>query len=103
MSSRRPLRNRWRRLSQFILFIGVSFAAGCVEPYSPSIITEDYRILVVDGFFVGNDSSFFRLSRTQQLESSVTSKPELRARVVVEGEDGTSYEFKELGKGKYGL
>lgn len=103
MSSRRPLRNQWWRLSQFIVFITVSFVVGCVEPYSPSIITEDYGILVVDGFFVGNDSSFFRLSRTQQLESSVTSKPELRARIVVEGENGSSYEFKELGNGKYGL
>jgi hypothetical protein len=76
---------------------------SCVEPYSPSIVTEDYGLLVVDGFFVGNDSSFFRLSRTQKLDSDVTSKPELHARIVVESENGSAYEFIEMGKGKYGM
>lgn len=103
MSCRRPSIKRTWRLSNFIPFICVFIIISCVEPYAPSIITEDLGLLVVDGFFVGNDSSFFRLSRTQQLESSVTSRPELRARVVVEGENGSEYEFTELGNGKYGL
>jgi hypothetical protein len=92
-----------RMLSKCFLFASISFLISCVEPYAPPVIADDFGLLVVDGFFVGNDSSLIKLSRTQNLESEVNSKPELHATVVVQSESGSEYPFIELGNGRYGL
>ena len=103
MSSSKPTHHKAWAPSNFTLFACLSLVMSCVEPYAPTIIADDYRLLVVDGFFVGNDSSFLRLSRTQKLESEVSSKAELHATVIVEGDNGSKYEFMELGNGRYAL
>jgi hypothetical protein len=72
----------------------VSFALlmclGCIDPYAPDLLSIDYGILVVDGFFVPNDTTRIRLSRTVTMDSPGNSAPEPSADVRIEGDNGFS-------------
>jgi Domain of unknown function (DUF4249) len=84
-----------------LLFICVA-AGGCLQTYIPPPIANPAADLVVEGFIDnGGDSTIFSLSRTFPL-SALAATPELKAKVVVEGNDNTSYPLPELGNGLYG-
>ena len=63
---------------------------GCIDPYAPDLLSIDYGILVVDGFFVPNDTTRIRLSRTVTMDSPENSAPEPLADVKIEGDNGFS-------------
>jgi len=77
------------------------FFTGCVEPYVPSLIVIDHDLLVIDGFLVGNDSTFIRLSRTQVIAEDTASQPEPGAFLQIESENGNKYLLAEKNKGLY--
>jgi hypothetical protein len=49
----------------------------------------------------GSDSTFIKLSRTVNIDSNVSTKPELNAMVSVEGDQNASYPLREMGNGTY--
>jgi hypothetical protein len=74
----------------------------CKEVYNPPLVKNNPFLLVVDGIIIsGNDSTLLTLSRTKSLTDSNPSIKELGANVLVVGESGVTYSFRELGKGKY--
>jgi hypothetical protein len=79
-------------------------AASCVEPYAPPTVSSPEKYLVVEGFLnSGNGSSSIRLSRTQNLKETGPIPVELKATVLIEGEQNTTYPFTEAGNGVYTL
>src|SRR5688572_8658517 len=90
------MRYRTRIILCLFLFIN-----ACVEPYMPSVIVNDYNYLVVDGFLVGNDSTYIKLSRTQVIAEASTFEAELRALVQIESESGKLYSLTEKNNGWY--
>lgn len=96
------MKNNRKKYYQLVLFI--ILALGCKESYEPAAITIDRNYLVVDGFINSNRDSLttITLSRTRPLtDSTFTSDPELRARVVIQGEGGDSYTLQERANGVY--
>jgi len=89
-----------RYITRIILCICL-FVNGCVEPYMPSVIVTDYHYLVIDGFLVGNDSTFITLSRTQTISDATTFEGEPRALVQIESESGKIYTLVEKDNGQY--
>ncbi len=91
----------FRTLIGIIANTVVFLVTGCVEPYLPPPITIDHNYLVIEGFLVGNDSSFITLSRTQIIGNPASHEVELQALVEVEGENGTKYTLSKKGNGQY--
>ena len=81
----KPLRQLARMISGLLLM-----CLGCVDPYAPDLLSLDYGILVVDGFFVPNDTTRIRLSRTVTMDSPENSAPEPSADVKIVGDNGFS-------------
>lgn len=78
-------RRRWGARTAF----GFLFAClACIDPYAPDLLSIDYGILVIDGYFVPNDTTQIRLSRTATMDSPVNDVPEPPARVRIEGDNG---------------
>jgi len=77
------------------------FANGCLEPYAPALVTVDYNFLVIEGFLVGNDSSFVKISRSQPIGDATPYESEIHATVEVEAENGTKYSLSEKSNGVY--
>ncbi len=76
-------------------------AGACLDPYIPPLIKAPNGILVVDGFLVGNDSSFIKLSRTASLDAAGTGGPERDAFVEIESETGETYAMPGNTNGMY--
>lgn len=78
---------------------------SCVEPFSPPEIESASRYLVVDGFLNANsaEGSQIKLSRTQNVSDKTAPKAELRAKVTVEGNQGSNFAFTETPGGVYTL
>jgi len=71
------------------LFSGlVMLCAACIDPYTTEFLSVDYGILVIDGYFVPNDTTRIRLSRTVTMDSPESIAPEPPAEVWVEGDNG---------------
>ena len=84
-----------------LLLIIISFV-NCKKPYNPPVITTPNNYLVIEGEInSGADSTFIKLSRTVNISSKISSKPELSAIVTVEGDQNTSYSLIETGNGNY--
>jgi hypothetical protein len=98
----RILENLFRtlKIKRVLCFAAVA-ATGCIEEYVPTIITTDHRYLIVDGFLVGNDSTFIKLSRSQLISDPADSQGESEASVEIEGEMGFTYLLSEKEKGLY--
>lgn len=79
----------------------VLIASGCKEAYDPSLQTGVLNYLVVEGFISGNGVTSIQLSRTQQLEEKGSIKSELKAILVIEGDNGNVYPLSENGNGFY--
>jgi hypothetical protein len=90
-----------RSILFFSFLLGI-LQITCREEYTPPAIGEDKKLLIVEGFAnSGQDSTTFTLSRTRKLVDTTTLIPELRASIVVEGENGGVYTIPEKGNGVY--
>ncbi|HTE00486.1 MAG TPA: DUF4249 domain-containing protein [Mucilaginibacter sp.] len=77
-------------------------ATGCKKPYNPIIADTNSNYLVVEGVIApGQDSTFFRLSRTVNVSTKQSFKPELFAQIAVVSDANTSYPLQEMGNGVY--
>ncbi|HEY4197472.1 MAG TPA: DUF4249 domain-containing protein [Mucilaginibacter sp.] len=75
---------------------------SCRKPYLPPVVATSNNYLVVEGVInPGHDSTIIRLSRTVSLSSTIGTKPELNATVVVESNTHTTYPLQEKGNGYY--
>jgi hypothetical protein len=86
------------------LFFCLAMAyVSCRKPYEPPVDTINTNFLVVEGFInTGNDSTIIKLSRTVPISEKGTIKPELRALLVIESENNTTYRLNEFKGGVYG-
>ncbi|MEJ1239959.1 DUF4249 domain-containing protein [Chryseolinea sp. T2] len=64
------------------------FCFACIDPYAPDVLNVDYGILVIDGYFVPNDTTRILLSRTVTMDSPDNMAPEPAAQVRIEGNNG---------------
>ncbi len=89
----------------FLLAILLLTLHACIEPFAPPEITSAERYLVVDGSLntSSQGSSQIKLSRTQNIYDNGGPKPELRAKLTVEGDKGSSFAFVEANQGVYTL
>src|SRR5580692_817948 len=91
---------------KYILYIiAIPIAVGslstCKTPYTPAPITAVNNYLVVEGLIDINDSTFISLSRTVGVMSASTVKPELKATISIQSNQGNSYPLTEVGNGVY--
>jgi len=88
---------------KYILYILIAISgSACKTPYTPTPITATSNYLVVEGLININDSTFINLSRTVGVMSTSTTKPELKATITIESnQGGTNYPLKEVGNGVY--
>lgn len=79
-----------------LFLIAALLAWSCIDPYNPPEINQDYQFLVFDGFLNinGTDTSWVRLSRTQNVHDPAGPQYETGAEVSVEGERGAVYQFQ---------
>lgn len=77
--------------------------SACIEPYETALSSQDYFILVVDGFFVPNDTTRITLSRTTTIDYTGDDRHESAAAVHIESDQGTSYALTTNGNGTYKL
>jgi hypothetical protein len=85
-----------------ILFVIAALSiTTCKTPYNPTPVATISNYLVVEGLINISDSTYIKLSRTVNLTSSKTLKPELNAIVTIESNKGVSYALAELGNGTY--
>jgi len=93
------------KLRYILYFIAVPIAIGtittCKTPYTPAPITAVNNYLVVEGLINITDSTYINLSRTVNLMSASTVKPELKATISIVSNTGSSYPLTEVGNGVY--
>lgn len=76
--------------------------SGCKKPYTPQTVSAPNNYLVVEGVIdTGPDSTFVKLSRTVDVSTKKSFKPELFAEVDVESDANVSYPLPEKGNGTY--
>src|SRR5882672_3993956 len=88
----------------FYLIVGSLYLlfAGCRQVYDLPNDVKNIKLLVVEGLLnSGNGSTTIRLSRTVDLRDTTTIKPELKAVVTVEAENGSVFTFTGNTKGEY--
>ncbi len=78
---------------------------ACVEPFAPPEITTASRFLVVDGSLntTPGGMSQIKLSRTQNVYDKGGPQAEIRAKLTVEGDQGSRFAFAEGEQGIYQL
>ena len=84
-----------------LLLAGIIAGAGCKDKYDPQLETPSTGFLVVEGFINGNGPTEITLSRSIKLEDSTDAQRETGATVVVEAENGPSFQLDETGFGVY--
>lgn len=78
--------------------------AACKKPYNPKIINSNNNYLVVEGVInTGNDSTFFKLTRTVNIADGVSPTGVNNCAVTVENEEGNSFTLQQIGSGKYAI
>lgn len=76
--------------------------AGCRDKYELPVRDTDVSLLVVEGILnAGTGPTTITLSRTVKLAEPTSFKPELQAKLTVEGKTGGSYNLTEAGGGNY--
>jgi hypothetical protein len=75
--------------------------SGCVDPYTPPIISTPQTYLVVDGAIRLNGVTKVHLSQTRSLSAGATSPVEAKATVAIQDELGTRYPLTEQAPGTY--
>ncbi len=92
-----------------ILFFGLllSAAGSCIDPFNPPEIDNTDTFLVYDGYVQANgtDTSWIRLSRTQNVHDPSGPAAERNATIKVESESGEVFTFlpSPAGDGRYYL
>jgi hypothetical protein len=90
------------KIGSFLSILLIAVLASCKKPYNPPVLNNPTGYLVVEGVInSGADSTFIKLSRTVNLSSKVTIKPETGATVTVQGDQNTSYPLTETSEGNY--
>ncbi len=87
-----------------ILYVTLSalILGSCIRTFNAPKGAVSQNYLVVEGFInVGNDSTYFTLSRSNSLSDSQIVKYESGASVIIEGTNNTSYPLTEGSPGKY--
>ena len=79
-------------------------ATACIDPYTPQVIQQDIRALVVDGFVNTSANTVeVDLSRTLPLLTEETYEPVTDALVTLETENGNYFSLSHIEGGKYRL
>src|SRR5690349_8659192 len=78
-----------RRRSR-LLAVLMMLCLACIDPYAPDMLSVDYGILVIDGFFVPNDTTRITLSRTVTMDAEQSAGSEPPATVRIESDHGFS-------------
>src|SRR5262245_26678835 len=76
---------------------------GCVEPYQPEVSQQTNDVLVVDGFFVPNDSTRIILSSSGPIDYVGSNLKQNSAQLQIEDDHGTVYALASIGDGVYVL
>ncbi len=85
----------------YILTLSI-LATACRKPYDPPVVQTDHRFLVVEGLInTGSDSTIIKLSRTVNIKSASTIRPELGATVTVESDQNNNYPLNDAANGNY--
>ncbi|MCB0776767.1 MAG: DUF4249 domain-containing protein [Chitinophagaceae bacterium] len=75
---------------------------GCKKPYSPSVISSNRSMLVVEGNLnAGADSTTLRLTRTFKLDDTARLIAENNAQLTIEGRDNSVRSLSGSGNGYY--
>ena len=75
---------------------------GCREYFDPPALKNTPKYLVVDGLLTSSpDSTSITLTYTRSLKDTAPGKPELNARLTVEGDGNTTIPLTEIGNGHY--
>ena len=92
------MKGRYRILCGVLTSLGF----GCVKPYNPAIVASNNNYLVVEGNInTGTDSTTIELSRTTNVASGITLKPELNATVVIQDNQNQAYNLTARANGVY--
>lgn len=76
---------------------------GCKQPFESPVRQLSKDVLCIEGFInTGGEVSIITLSKLQDLKDSIM-QPELKAKVLLEEENGGSMALTETGKGIYTL
>jgi hypothetical protein len=82
---------------------GFLICLGCRQYYEPPALKITPDFLVVDGFLTSSpDSTYITLTHTRSLKDTAPGSPELKASLVVEGDQNTITALPEIGNGLYG-
>ena len=82
---------------------GFLICLGCRQYYEPPALKNTPDFLVVEGFLTGSpDSTYITLTHTRSLKDTAPGSPELKASLVVEGDQNTITALPEIGNGLYG-
>jgi hypothetical protein len=85
----------------FYLFVLISLVS-CKESYDLPLRSTDQSLLVVEGVLnAGTGATIMTLSKTSNVNDRVQFKPELKAKLTVEGKSGNIYPIPEANGGKY--
>ncbi|MEO5980418.1 MAG: DUF4249 domain-containing protein [Chryseolinea sp.] len=90
-----------RNTIRWMLFC-LTFSA-CIEPYDTTLTDQNLYILVVDGFFVPNDTTRITLSRTTTIDYVGEARRESVAAVHIESDQGATYVLTSKGDGTFTL
>lgn len=89
-------------MNKIKFFILIFFIAGCRDRFDLPVRDNDLSLLVVEGVLnAGQGSTNITLSRTVKLNDTKSFKPELKAKLSVEGKNGGVFNFTETGNGNY--
>lgn len=93
-------------LKRYGLWLAILMAVWCVSTCKKQIPTQEItgvkNYLVVSGNINPSDTTIIYLSRLVSVtDSSQHGKPELNAKLTIEGQQGGSYPLTEAGKGNY--
>ncbi|TGE10246.1 DUF4249 domain-containing protein [Hymenobacter fodinae] len=86
---------------QFVLWICLLVATGCIEPFEPKIAASDSGYLVVDGAINSHGKSLIKLSHAVNLNQQTTAPVESKAKVYIEQKNGGRYPLVEGPLGTY--
>ena len=85
-----------------LCILALTLIVGCKKPYYPNVIAAPNSYLVVEGLInSSSDSTIIKLNRTVKLSEETNIKPELNAKLNVEGDDNSSYTLAEKANGVY--
>ena len=86
----------------WVALLWVLVLPGCIDPYTPDVVSSAKSFLVVDGFINSQGVSTITLQRTIDVASKTAPPPEKGAVVSIEEENGARYVLPEgVVKGTY--